>query len=460
MVSMLKQERIAYRIIALAAVAVMLFVVCRIVYVGLIGLPYPTGAGDAGNIALTRMFMEKRSPYAVDSLDSYVPDINYSQSFVNSALAVLLCEMFALAPVNAHFIISLVSIMLSGYLGFMFVKRYVSSPICIPALTALGFVLVHWRGGYVSPTPYHFGMFLYILTLYVLADPNLRHKTVICSILVTLCFYTIPLSLFVFIPVLFYMLKSCRREALLFVLWMIGINSIIMLLISVCWPLYWTRVFIIPFYGNYHGEIADYFSQSAILIIQLLAPPAIVAFFVWIERIRSEDREWLNVAISAMSLIITAFIGVFLLAPHVLTDEEIDNWNRAYEYTRMYSSRGQIYFAGCLAYDQTFDFNEDNGDCLFGNDEIINDELVTDISNSPLPKTQITYARMLVNQNLKYRQALRKLAQDQEYALITIDDEYNIFNDDLLIEYGYKQIDSFVLQTGKECHNVAFYTLN
>ncbi len=460
MVGDFKEEKTPYKIMTLAVLAVMFFLLCRMIYAGLIALPYPKSSQDAGNIALTRMFIDKISPYSSDSLERFIPGINYSQPFINSYLAALLAKIFGLAPVNSHFVISLFSILFSGYLGYMIMGRYVSAPTCIPLLTALVFMLCHWKSGFISSTPFDLGLFLFVLTVYVSTEERVRYKPMWCSVIVTLCFYTVPWATIAIIPALVYMIVFNRKEALWFGLWTVCINALIVWFITAHWPLYWVRVFVIPFFGLYHGRMIEVIVHSVPYIVRMLAMLSAVGFFTLTEKIRSEDREWLNIGIKTMAILIVAFTGLLLLPQHVLSSDELDNWKRAYENTRVYRSRGQVYFAECLVYDQSFDFNDDNGDCLCSDDEIVNEETLDSVMNSGVSEKQIELVRQITEQNLDYRRSLEELTRNRNYSLITLDDGYSVFDEAMLKNYGYEKIDSIVLRIGTEPCEVAFYALN
>lgn len=434
---MLSHEKLSNRLITIATIAVMLLFICRIVYVGLIAMPYPKNMDDPANIALTETFLGESSPYTLESVDRSVPDINYSYPFMNSAIAVWIVNVFGVAPVNAHFIISLFSILLSGHFGYLIMKRY-SDVGFIPFIAGFLFMLCHWNNGFISSSPHDLGMFLYILTLYVVINERIRNKPLWVAILATLCFYTMAVFSLVIIPAVLYMFIRSRRDGLKLVGWTVGINAVIAWFITATWPLYWTRAFVFPYYGSDLSVLS-----VVVWVIRLLSPPAFIAILMYIGRELRSNREWLDVCISVMAVVIVAFVGLFMLPVHILTDDEIDDWNRAYEYSRIYSTQGQVYYARCLAYDNSFDI--DNGDCLCGDDEVINENVLN------------TQAQIIVQQNLRYRQILDGLARDHIYKLISFDDGFNIFNDEKCKEYKYSMLDRITLRTGNELHEVSFY---
>ncbi len=62
MIERFKQEKTSYKIFTMAVLAAAIFFVCRIVYAGILALPYPKELLEASNVALTETFLAGRSP--------------------------------------------------------------------------------------------------------------------------------------------------------------------------------------------------------------------------------------------------------------------------------------------------------------------------------------------------------------------------------------------------------------
>lgn len=450
-IQILGEEKLPYNVITLVIMAVILVFIGRITYAGLIGIPYPKYPDDTANVALTNAFINELNPYVSESLDWDVPGVNYSHPFLNSLLAVWIVNVFGVAPVNAHFIISLLSILLSGYLGYLIMIRY-SHRKHVPFLAGLIFMICHWNKGFISSSPNDLGMFLYILTIYILINDEINHRDLWCAILTTLCFYTMPAYSLVIVPVVIYMFIRSRQAGLKIIGWTVGINALILWFITTTWPLFWTRAFVFPYKEFCLAESSEKLLTLALYTIRLLAPPSAVAILIFIEKIQGEKKGPLDICISSMAVAIVAFIGLFMCPLHILSEDEIDAWNRAYDYTRIYSLQGQVYYARVLAYDKSFDV--DNGDCMSGNDEVIRDESETGAS---VLGNNTSYSDQIIAQNLRYRSILRDMAREHAYKLITLDNGYSVFNSENCEKYGYNQLDRITLRTGNELHEVTFY---
>ena len=81
------EQKIAYKLLTLAAfVTVVLFVV-RVIYAGAIALPYPQEIQEASSVALTNMFLEGKSPYLAASIDETIKFVNESSDLEFSIMA-------------------------------------------------------------------------------------------------------------------------------------------------------------------------------------------------------------------------------------------------------------------------------------------------------------------------------------------------------------------------------------
>ncbi len=277
---MIINEKTAYKLLAIAVFVASLLFVGRIVYAGLIALPYPNELLEPSNVALTNQFIEGNSPYSLASLSKMVPGINYDYPFLNSLFAAVVSAVFRCNAVTSHFIISLFSILLSGVLGFFMVKRRARTTVA-PMLAALMFMFCHWRFGYISAAPDDLGLAFLLLAMLVSTSEKITNKPFWTSILITLCFYTKQYYVFIAVPIFIYFLLYSRKEAFKLLGWTLAINISVGLLISLFWPLYWIKAFLLTVLGAFRGggsEIGTLISQLRYLIVIFAALFVVLIF--------------------------------------------------------------------------------------------------------------------------------------------------------------------------------------
>ncbi len=525
MIERFKQEKTAYKAITMAVLAAAVFFICRITYAAYLTLPYSRELLEPSNVALTHLFMEGKNPYTLSSLEWEVPGINYDYPFINSLIAAAIAKITHCRAITAHLVISLLSILISGYIGILMVKDNSKTTVA-PSLAMLMFMFCHWRFGYISAAPDDLGLLFFLLTMYSTVSPKVKYKSIWCTILITLCFYTKQYFIFSLIPIFIYILLYSRKEALKLVLNTIIINGFVAAVIARYWPLYWMRTIAFTYLGTAIGGGGkletligqlDYlaFSFAALFAVILVAafmgirrlmksekklisvdikendpfglsiiyaivmtiplsflgrndgallsyflqlwiPSVIVVALLCLERMRPEKHEPFYMVIYSLVVVLTVYLGFGRLPIHILTDNEIDQWKKAYNYTEKFREKGEIFYARSLAYDS---FYYGNGDCPCGHDAEIGRETVREIENAGLPIGFFHNMQALVDQNMKYRRKIYDKANDRKYSLISIDlgGDYIMFNDKLCEDYGYKNIDRLSLQMGSVSYDVAFY---
>ena len=527
MLATFKSERIEYRLLTLAVLASCLFFVCKIVYAGLISLPYPKEILEPSNVALTNMFLEGKTPYSVASLSYDVPGINYDYPFLNSLIAAAIAKITGCSAVTAHFAISLASILISGMLGLLIVKRIARTTVA-PAVAAILFMFCHWRFGYISAAPDDLGLLFFVLTLYAATEPRIKNKPLICAIGITLCFYTKQYFVFIAPGLFIYMLLYSRKDAVrLFALTLV-INIAVAAVITYFWPLYWVRAFLFTYLGTVigggsqfttvieqlryiiimfaalfailifsasmavakllkkHQKLHDairveendafalHVTQTIVMIVPLLVigkndgaflsyflqlwmPSVTVVTLISFEKFKPVKREYAYIALYALIAASTIYFGLGKLPLHILTDEEIADWQKAYEYTRTYSEEGDIYYSRSLAYDG---FARQNGQWLCGHDGEVNIGTTEVLIEAGLPAENTALIDRLVDQNVKYRSDIKAKAAAHEYSLITFEsyDFFSCFKESDIEQYGYKHLDTLNLRVGNMPYEVLFYT--
>ena len=523
-----KDESIPYKLLTMAVLAAAIFFVCRICYAAYLSLPYSREILEPANVALTNTFLTGKSPYTLSSLDWEVPAINYDYPFLNSLAAAAIAKITTCNTVTAHLFISLVSILVSGYIGILMVRDHVKTTVS-PALAMLMFMFCHWRFGYISASPDGLGLLLFLLTLYSAVNPKIKHKPIWCVIGITLCFYTKQYFVFVAASVFIYMLLYSRREALKLLAYTIILNTVVALLITYFWPLYWIRSFAFTYMGTAVGggaklvtlmEQLGYltYSFSAFFIIAVIAailgirklrrdgsrltsvkiqendalalcvinsivmilplsflgrndgaflsyflqlwmPSVTVVALISFERMKPENREYIFWGIYAVITALTIYLGFGRLPQHIMTDDEIANWQKAYEYTRMYSEKGDIFYSRSLAYDG---FIRQNGQWQCGHEGEVTPDMMERIENLGFPIEAFPHVLQLVDQNVRYRDQIIEKAERHGYSLITFEPGSSrvLLGEEVCNKYGYRHIDTIPLQLGNMQYDVEFYALD
>ncbi len=279
MFKLFREERVIYRLITLAVLAATVYFVCRIVYAGILALPFPKELLEPSNVALTETFLSGKSPYTAGALEWKTPGVNYDYPFMNSLLAAAIAKIFGCTAVTGHFIVSLTSILVSGIIGFKLVEKYAQTTIT-PILAGLLFMFCHWRFGYISAAPDDLGLLLLLITASTTVSTRIKNKPLWCAVGITLCFYTKQYFVLVAAGIFIYMLLYSRKEAVKFLIWTVVINVAAAALISLFWPLYWTKAFFFTYVGTAiggGGKISTLIGQLKYLIVVFAALFLIVA---------------------------------------------------------------------------------------------------------------------------------------------------------------------------------------
>ena len=529
MIERFKNEKPEYKLLTLAVLAAALFFVFRIIYAGIIALPYPKELLEPANIALTNSFIEGISPYTTASLEREVPGVNYDYPPLNSLVGAAIAVIAGCNAVYAHFAISLFCILASGLIGYLIVARYTRITVA-PVLAALLFMFCHWRFGYISAAPDDLGLLVYLLTLYAASSEKVKSKSVWCAIGITLCFYTKQYFIFVAIPVFVYLFLCSRKEALRLFVITLGVNLAVAWIISVEWPLYWMKTIVFTYLGAGIGggfKISTFFEQldylvfsfaalfavvvvaafmgirnlrksgiqfkgfkvnkndafvlSAVTAVIMLIPlfvigrndGALISYFlqlwmpsvsvvalVCMERILPTGDYLTGRLVSIVSYVIivvfTLYFGFGRMPLHILSDEEVAEWQKAYGYTAKYSSSGDVFYSRSLAYDG---FARENGEWQCGHEGEVSSGTIGVISDIGIPQEYLPYLPAVVNQNLEYREGIIDKVRNHQYSLITFDigANGNLFDEEFCEQNGYKCIDRLELQLGNMPYETVFY---
>ncbi len=216
-----------------------------------------------------------------------------------------------------------------------------------------------------------------------------------------------------------------------------------------------TIIMTIPlaFLGRNDGAFISYF-------LQLWMPSVTIVALVSFERMRpeSEKRIYTYIHQGAYVLIaaLTIYLGFGSLPFHILTPDEIANWQKAYEYTAEYSKEGDIFYSRSLAYDG---FLRGNGQWQCGHEGEVSEYTISALESAGISPDYFPYVMDLVDQNVNYRNSLIQKAEDHSYSLITFEPGTDsvLIGEDLCSTYGYTRIDILPLQLGNMSYDVAFY---
>lgn len=207
----------------------------------------------------------------------------------------------------------------------------------------------------------------------------------------------------------------------------------------------------LAFLGRNDGAFISYFLQLWMPFISIVA---LVSF----ERLKQGNREFLFQCAYFIITVLTVYLGFGRLPQHILTQEEIANWQKAYEYTRMYSEKGDVFYSRSLAYDG---FIRQNGQWQCGHEGEVSTGTVDQVIAAGFPIEAFPNMARLVDQNLRYRQELLEKGENHGYSLITFEPGTSrvLMGDEECTQSGYHKIDTLPLQLGNMQYDVEFYAL-
>ncbi len=212
-------------------------------------------------------------------------------------------------------------------------------------------------------------------------------------------------------------------------------------------------VMILPlsYLGRNDGAFISYFLQ---LWIHSIAVVAVICF----ERMMNDEHRYIYAGIYVAIALFTIYFGFGKLPSHILTNDEISDWEKAYDYTGNYSEEGDVFYARSLAYAY---FLRNTGDCLCGHDAEISDYTVSNIYESGLSTVYFPYMSDLVAQNIEYREQILYKVKNHKYSMISIetDGDYHLIDEEICDRYGYRCIDIINLRLGNWPYEVKFYAL-
>lgn len=201
--------------------------------------------------------------------------------------------------------------------------------------------------------------------------------------------------------------------------------------------------------GRNDGAFISYFLQLWMPSIGIIA---IMSF----ESIMTDRHQAVYMCAYAVITALTVYFGFRKLPLHILTDEEVLRWEKAYAYTREYSIIGDVFYSRSLAYDG---FIQQKGEWQCGHEGEVSERTIDYIEKNGIPLDYFPYIQDLVNQNVGYRDKILTKASKGEYSLISFETDaaHELFSDDNCKEYGYRYVDTLTLQVGNMPYDVVFY---
>ncbi len=241
MMRKLREQHLIDQMMTIAMILFAVFFLCRCTSNMLTNLDYVREYREAADVQLTKAFLAGDNPYTLKSLDSSrtVPPVLYQYSFLNSAVAALFSFFCDGNVVLAHYLVALLSMILSGALVFKLLYERMSNTV-IPVLCGVLTLFCHWRFGYLSTTPNSLGVFLTLLTFSLALGRDSHLRTFLIALLTVLLFYTKLYYISVAASILIYKWMRNRKEALRYLVACIIVGLASVLLISLVWPLYFT----------------------------------------------------------------------------------------------------------------------------------------------------------------------------------------------------------------------------
>lgn len=210
------------------------------------------------------------------------------------------------------------------------------------------------------------------------------------------------------------------------------------------------QTIILFFVGRNDGAYLTYF-------LQLLIPSLVIATFIIMEQMKIERREVVFVSCYSLMVIFTVYFGWAKLPMHMLTDEDIANWKRAYALIDEYREKGKVYHFQTTAYNGI-----ENGDSVFctGHDGDISEKSYLDWKNNEIQKLLFPNAGMIFEENITYRRTILDRIYSNEISIITTGEDDTIcFSRNDLKSAGYEIVDTIALQVGNTSIDTLFWAI-
>lgn len=207
---------------------------------------------------------------------------------------------------------------------------------------------------------------------------------------------------------------------------------------------------ILFFIGRNDGAYLTYF-------LQLLIPSLIIATLIVMEQMKVNNRQFLYIAGYCTLVVFTVFFGWTKLPMHMLTDEDIDNWEKAYALMDEYRDDGDIYHFHSTVFNGI-----KNGDSIFftGHDGDVSEKAYLEWQGNTLKKFLFPDAGLIFEENLSYRKKVTEDLYDKKISIVsTPDAKLFLFSVDDLEAAGYSVLECIPLQVGNVSYDTYFWTI-
>lgn len=527
-----------YQVLSFGILLYGLFFIIKITYNMVLGLEVPNELLEPSNIQLTQAFVDGKIPYLREALVplGQRPGVSYEYPFLTCLVAAGMSYLLGGNVILAHYILSIISIVGTGIIGAIIVKRY-SVTYVGPAFAFVVLMYCHWRYGYISAAPDDFGLLLSMLTLFLMTCEKVKHKPVVGAIGITLCFYTKQYFIFIAISIFVYMWLYSFFEAMKLFIYTTLLLFISGAIITFVWPLYWDySVLLLLLYAckpdgslsqiinvlQQFGYLALVFVGLFVILgwalfksisakrknknevnnpkwfnikendalalfivqipvqmlclfvlgtndgafltyfLQLWVPSVVIVSAICIEKMvpSFEEKQAKQVVfgiVYAAIVIFTLYIGKGKLPIHVLNENDLAEWQQAYDIVDEYRQKGQVTYARTLAF-----IGKARGDDVYltDHDGDINEYVYKGWKGIEWQQNLFPDAGYIFEENFAYRNELLDKARNHELSLIThVGDRDMAFTDEFLLENGYKLLTTISLQTGNMDYDTEFWVV-
>lgn len=201
-------------------------------------------------------------------------------------------------------------------------------------------------------------------------------------------------------------------------------------------------------FGRNDGAYLTYF-------LQLLIPSVVIVVLILMEKNEIYKYERIYSYFYCFMAIVITYFGWVKLPMHMLSADEIANWNRAYDLVNEYRTKGDIYHYQATAYNAI-----ENGDSLLGtgHDGDINQGNYDEWMKNDLQQLIFPDAGSVYQENLAYRDVIANRIKNREIAMVVTEWYGNIYiKTDELEKAGYSIKDVIPLQLGNMEYEAYFW---
>lgn len=205
------------------------------------------------------------------------------------------------------------------------------------------------------------------------------------------------------------------------------------------------------FFGRNDGAFLSYF-------LQLWMPSIIVVTLITLEKMEPKSKQIIFDLFYGGVVAFTVLFSFLKMPLHVITDEEIGEWNKAYAIIDEYKEKGDVYYSQLLAYKAI----EDGARyCLCGHDGEVSEETLSVWQNSKLCKILFPNADKIITKYVEYEKDLTRKAIDSGFELLTFIDGNSLMFASFYLDAGvtYEKLTQLTLQAGNMPYDVQFYVL-